>query len=331
MERFFSYLPSKTFASVVLSLAIGFFLIVGATMAAKEEDGSLVAISVGEPLAGNAIDDLLASQDTDGDGLKDWEEALWKTSPIKKDTDGDKTYDSDEIKQNRDPLKKAPGDEINSYNSNAKEYNENPTATDLIARDLFSRYSTVKRGGGTLDSDTTQNIVSAVLAGSAESQKISNYSLKDISITKTSEGEGLRSYGNAMGAIVKKYAIGNENELLIFQRAVRNEDEKELAKLDPIIKAYQGMLGEMLKVGVPENASAIHLSLLNSVNGVLSTILKMREVFKDPAGALVSINHYLEYTDELANSLNSVNDFFKIKGITFTDEETGFYYTHLLP
>ena len=43
--------------------------------------------------------------DSDSDGLKDWEELLWKTDPSKTDTDGDGTNDNEEISLNRNPLK----------------------------------------------------------------------------------------------------------------------------------------------------------------------------------------------------------------------------------
>ena len=51
-------------------------------------------------------------KDTDGDGLKDWEELLWKTDPNKMDTDGDGTPDGEEINLGRNPLKAGPNDKI---------------------------------------------------------------------------------------------------------------------------------------------------------------------------------------------------------------------------
>ncbi len=58
---------------------------------------------------------LLASEqskDADGDGLADWEEALWKTDPQNPDTDGDGTKDGDEPKENRNPTVKGPDDSL---------------------------------------------------------------------------------------------------------------------------------------------------------------------------------------------------------------------------
>jgi len=41
--------------------------------------------------------------DTDGDGLKDWQEELYQTSKVLRDSDGDGVTDADEVAQGFDP------------------------------------------------------------------------------------------------------------------------------------------------------------------------------------------------------------------------------------
>src|SRR3989338_8922620 len=53
-------------------------------------------------------------RDQDEDGLKDWEEELWKTDALKADSDGDGTSDGEEGKEGRDPTKPAPDDKLDS-------------------------------------------------------------------------------------------------------------------------------------------------------------------------------------------------------------------------
>ena len=50
--------------------------------------------------------------DSDRDGLKDWEELLWKTDKTNADTDGDGTSDGEELALGRDPRKKGSGDKL---------------------------------------------------------------------------------------------------------------------------------------------------------------------------------------------------------------------------
>lgn len=52
----------------------------------------------------------IAQKDTDGDGIKDWEEVIIGTDPKNPDTDGDGTPDGKEIQQNRIPIKAGPSD-----------------------------------------------------------------------------------------------------------------------------------------------------------------------------------------------------------------------------
>lgn len=56
----------------------------------------------------------IAQKDTDGDGLKDWEEIIIRTDPHNPDTDGDGIPDGQEIEQQRSPVKAGPHDNINA-------------------------------------------------------------------------------------------------------------------------------------------------------------------------------------------------------------------------
>lgn len=50
------------------------------------------------------------NKDTDNDGLKDWEENLYKTDPLNYDTDADGYLDGEEINSGHNPLIKGPND-----------------------------------------------------------------------------------------------------------------------------------------------------------------------------------------------------------------------------
>ncbi len=51
-------------------------------------------------------------KDSDNDGLKDWEEALWKTDPQNPDSDGDGTPDGEEVAEGRNPAVPGPNDSL---------------------------------------------------------------------------------------------------------------------------------------------------------------------------------------------------------------------------
>ena len=328
MARFSSYLPSKTFRSVVASLVIVVFLIALSYFWPSNIKNTLTVSAV-EPSIGQ-ISRVIVDQDTDGDGLKDWEEALWKTDPYKKDTDGDGVSDGDEVKAGRNPAKAGPNDKTFLVPGVAGASDEPLTKTDIIARDLFGRYAEARQSGGTLDQPTEQQIISAVLSRRDLVSDPRSYGSTDLKIVGTADTEGLRAYGNAVGAFIKKYSVNGESEFAIFERAVADETPDELKKLDPIIASYESMIASMQTAAVPQNAAIVHLSLLNSMSAVLFSIKNMRDVYKDPASALLSLDRYLHYAGGLGQSLKDAHDFFGSKGIFFTKDDGGFYYADLV-
>lgn len=56
----------------------------------------------------------IAEKDTDGDGMKDWEEVIIRTDPNNPDTDGDGVPDGKETQQKRSPVKAGPDDLIDA-------------------------------------------------------------------------------------------------------------------------------------------------------------------------------------------------------------------------
>ncbi|GEM_PF-6300824 len=56
----------------------------------------------------------IAQKDTDGDGLKDWEEVIIGTDPKNPDTDGDGIPDGEEVNQSRSPVKTGPHDTVDA-------------------------------------------------------------------------------------------------------------------------------------------------------------------------------------------------------------------------
>lgn len=79
---------------------------------------------------------LLAQEDSDNDGLKDWEEIIIGTDPHNPDTDGDETPDGEEMEQNRIPLDPSSQDNISLKMSQSPAYplsnSVSPVAVPLL-------------------------------------------------------------------------------------------------------------------------------------------------------------------------------------------------------
>src|SRR5688572_24074343 len=118
MKSFAKFLPSKYFRGVLLSLLI-VFVLVGASYALAERknthktNSDIEIVAIGEG-AQNNLYKMAEEQDSDNDGLKDWEEILWQTDSNNKDTDSDGTSDGEEVKANRNPAKEFPNDQLSA-------------------------------------------------------------------------------------------------------------------------------------------------------------------------------------------------------------------------
>ncbi|MCR4311641.1 MAG: hypothetical protein NUV54_03715, partial [Candidatus Taylorbacteria bacterium] len=99
-------LPSKKILQLALVLGIiGLFTYFFVYKTKKEVYTAPLTVQKSE-------ESPLLAKDSDSDGLKDWEEQLWKTDPLNPDTDGDGTPDGAEIKSGRNPLVAGPNDKL---------------------------------------------------------------------------------------------------------------------------------------------------------------------------------------------------------------------------
>src|SRR3989344_5268420 len=89
------------------------------------------------PSVSTVTTNRLLAKDTDEDGLKDWEEQLWKSDPLKPDSDSDGTPDGLEIKNGRNPTVAGPNDKLDLDTVTSKINTE--TEADLSETDKFPR------------------------------------------------------------------------------------------------------------------------------------------------------------------------------------------------
>jgi hypothetical protein len=182
--------------------------------------------------------------------------------------------------------------------------------TDQLAQNFFNRYLDVQAqenqsGADTsngLDTDTANQIAADTLSsGNYTSVQPVVYTLQNLIIASNSSQATVQNYINIfvknsdqMSADEKQ----NGNEVDIINDAILNQDQNEIAKLDPIIQSYQTLLLNMLKAPSPANAAELHLGFVNSVSQVLADLQAIRTAFTDPVKALAAVNSYKQdYTD----------------------------------
>ncbi len=285
-------------------------------------------------VADQKLIDSIATKDTDQDGLKDWEEALWQTAPNNPDTDADGTKDGEEIAAGRDPLKKGPDDQLTLESaSTTPKTTKSLTTSDQFSRELFTRYVTLKQNGGgdPADYNNYADLVLTYIDKEAAAMSAKSYAAADFKVIANETPADIRRYGNEFGAFfVDDKRPDFENELVVLQRATENNNPLELAKLDANIAAYEKILAGLLKISVPNSFLPDHLTLANAVATIIVGIESMKLSFSDPIKAAAGLKNYPDASGNLLPLLQSIGGGLEESGVTFAQSETGFRFINLI-
>jgi hypothetical protein len=269
----------------------------------------------------------LLETDSDNDGLKDWEESLWETDAHKADTDGDGTNDGAEVKSNRNPLVKGPKDSLTQSTevaAAAKASLEPASPTDKIAKELFLKYMEVKQQEGTLDEATQQQLIQSLLENNLTGNFSPDYASFTLKLVPDST-TAATNYGNAVGAILKKYSLANvDNELIILEKSVQTADEKELQKLDIIISTYKKIIPALAQIEVPKGAADVHTDFINSFSKAVKSDEALRNTFNDPASTLTAIGYYQKTVTEMTTAFRALSTYLDEEGVTYHKDEPGY-------
>lgn len=270
-----------------------------------------------------------AEKDGDNDGLKDWEEGLWKTDPANPDSDGDGTPDGEEVRNKRNPTKAGPDDiykniEESPLGDIVKESaaEKTLTLTDIFARDFMSGYFALK-DAGQYTPETRDKFIKTLFA-SIDNAPTKEYTLADLNITQKSGAETLRQYGNTLGEIALKHRrLAEGKELRIVDSAVKQENPEKLAEIAPILTEYESFIEAYRTMPVPLVAYEIHLELLNINAAVKDAIVAMSGLFDDPMGGTAGLSAYRKAAEDGATVTRNLKNFFAQNNVIFNNNEPG--------
>lgn len=268
--------------------------------------------------------------DTDNDGLRDWEEVLWKTDPNNPDSDGDGRNDGAEIDEKRDPLKKGPNDTISISNTAAVSTADSKplSETEKLSRELFTGYIEARKSPDF--SQKTGEMVST-LASEQIGQRNTFYSSRNTFSINDSSENTVRNYANEMGKVLATNQPKNvSNELEIMDIALKSNDPNELTKLEPIIKGYQSLITGFAKVPAPNDLKTLHIQFLNDLDTVLGDIKDFKKMFNDPIVGFSALARYYDNVQSMQTTIQDIQDYFSTKSISFEQSEYGSFFLHII-
>jgi len=263
----------------------------------------------------------LADIDSDGDGLKDWEELLWGTDPLNPDTDEDGTPDGEEVRLGRDPLKAGPDDKIEVASNLDTRSSTNLNQTGKFGQDFLTSYLTYKNLG--INTDAADLLYSPLSTNIQEISTLPEYGAEDLPGLGDNSSESIRAYGNEIGNILLSER-GNleENELAIIAEIVEKRGEGA-EKLDPIIATHKRVLEKLLNVRVPSEAILLHLTFINDYAAAIQSLENIRKMKEDPIYSVVGISQYKEVSKRLLLVKRDLDAYFNSRSISFKSSDSG--------
>ncbi|OIO29477.1 hypothetical protein AUJ22_01330 [Candidatus Nomurabacteria bacterium CG1_02_31_12] len=301
-EKYKKFLPSKKFVLIVsISIVLAVIIFVIFFMSSGGELFSIGGKKSNTPLkVENQTITELIQNDTDGDGIADWEEALWGTDKNKKITFSDMP-DTTYIENKKKELK---------IEGSVNE--KNLTETDKFAREFFTSYSAMK-SSGQVDNEAINNFSSALGQKIVNPNLIDKYNETDIKINSIDDNSSKLKYYENIKKLFKSYqSVGIGNELYIVSQGLTSSsssDTSQYAKLSTIATAYQDFAKKVIETRVPKSLTDYHLRIANSANNTGISVANLGKITNDPIIGLSGLSQYQKYSDNLIKTVADLEAF----------------------
>ena len=295
------YLPSKKFVKFIGAI-VGVIVLVFLVSIIFPNKKTFVA--KGEKASAVSSEELPNpyEQDSDEDGVFDWEEGLWGTDPNKKDSNDDGVSDADEISARRDEIK---GENVETEDVSDEDLNQ----TEIFARQLLSTASLANQQGGLSDASIdnfSKSLSNTIVSFSLPDQ----YTLADIKMSAVAPA----TYKASITSAFQAYLTANISELGLIERLVGGDPTAD-ADADELIKIYAKLATDLLKVEVPHSVAGSHLVMVNSATKLSAVFINLKNVEADPLASVAGLKSYQKYSEEIEMAATRLTDYFRASGV----------------
>jgi hypothetical protein len=188
------------------------------------------------------------------------------------------------------------------------------TLTAQMAKDFFGMYLNHAKGGDITSTDADQIASQTLLSPNYSKISGAVYYEFNLHITSDLGPSSISEYkNNLIKSIGNRLQNSTDNPINLVGDAMQNNNPLILAKLDPMIKAREAIISDLLKMNVPKDAIGVHLALLNAYSNFNTDLNGFRSIFDDPVKGILAINQYQKDTNVLKTALDNVNLYFSKK------------------
>lgn len=291
-----------------------------------------------------ALLQAIATKDSTGDGLPDWEKALYGIPLDATTTD----YfhlgmtDAEAVARGLIVPKAvanipAPA-ESKAEGAYYSQYGLTPspsgTLTDAFAKNFFTLYLAAKEANGGVDLSSDQ---ANALANRAMDDFLKNIApapgfktLRDLKVSGTGP-DALRAYASAAEAVFTKNASdATKSEIQYLQDAVLHGDESALGHIASIAKSDRDTAVGIAALPVPAELASANLELVNALMRLGQINNDLSRVNTDSLATILALGQYDQATRDLAKAFNDVHDAYSAAGVELKAGAPGAAFVNLV-
>ncbi|MBU6431007.1 hypothetical protein KGQ29_01380 [Patescibacteria group bacterium] len=265
--------------------------------------------------------------DSDGDGVKDWEETLWGLDPHNPDTGNTGVPDAEKVRRK---MKEIDEKSLNNLNGNiAGNQYATDTETNLLGKKLFAEYINLKQSRN-LNDDSINKAMMNLVSEIRNKDTVTYYFVKDLKTFPDSDKLSVKKYGNSFAMIRNKY-----DSLYMQNPVVGSEDPAGITSPEftrGVARAsdlYLKMTQELSKLQVPKGLADAHTEILNDYRASAEGLKGFGSLGNDPIVAMIGLQKHSDAASKENNLLRSIADYFLKNGIIFSEEESGNFWNKI--
>lgn len=257
-----------------------------------------------------------ASKDTDGDGLPDWEEALYGTDPNKAISNSFGIPDGEAAREGKlTPnalASELPSADQGTTTLTDADFGGTPapapgSITEQFSREFLQEYVAASNGQP-MDQATQDQLVQSLLGKftqKAAATFASSYSAVSV---HTSNIATAQSYSAGVEQAFMAHDIdGTEGSPLdLMATLIQNNDPAAKRKLLAIASAYQAMANDLKAQSVPPSLADNHVALVRSFESLARATNTIANYQSDPLGTMGAFAAFKTGTVSMSQAINNL-------------------------
>ena len=279
-----------------------------------------------------ALLQAIATRDSNGDGLPDWQGALYGIPLDSTTTDYfNLGMTNGEAVARGLIVPKAVAD-IAIATSSGQSVIVDPslppasgagTLTDAFAKNFFTLYIKAKQanGGAVLSQAQVDNLATQTLNTLSSMVVVAPDYKSAGDLTVVGSGvEALKTFAVSVEAIItqnRKVSGATKSEILYLQDVVENGDTSALSSLVAVAKMYRDSAVGLAALPVPAELAADDLALINLMMRSSQITSDFARVNTDPLAAMLALEQYVQVSQSVAQTFVTMSDVYLAAGITF--------------